>query len=186
MTIPLNQVISSSSTSPTGTILPFGGTVASIPSGYLACDGSVVAQATFPTLFAVLGTKWDTGGEGGGNFRLPDLRGKSFVGLNDGTLPAGEDGGFATRVLAALGGTEVMTSHTHLLTQHAHNFDPIGTAANAETTVVASGAGALVASADHSHDIGSGTTADAGAAGDRSGTPSNMTPFAVAPYIIKT
>lgn len=57
---------------PAGVISPFGGPVA--PSGYLACDGSVVSQTTYAALYAAIGTTWNTSGEGAGNFRLPDLR----------------------------------------------------------------------------------------------------------------
>jgi microcystin-dependent protein len=56
---------------PAGVISPFGGTVA--PSGYLPCDGSVVSQTTYAALYAAISTTWNTGGEGAGNFRLPDL-----------------------------------------------------------------------------------------------------------------
>lgn len=69
---------------PSGAILPFAGS--SVPAGYLLCDGSEVAQSTYPSLYAALGTTWDESakqdGTGGnyttpsvGNFRIPDLRG---------------------------------------------------------------------------------------------------------------
>lgn len=57
---------------PAGVISPFGGTVA--PSGYLLCDGSIVSQTTYSALYAAISTAWNTGGEGAGNFRLPDLQ----------------------------------------------------------------------------------------------------------------
>jgi hypothetical protein len=43
-----------------------------LPAGLLPADGSVVAQATYPRLFAAILTTHNTGGEGAGNFRLPN------------------------------------------------------------------------------------------------------------------
>jgi microcystin-dependent protein len=61
---------------PTGFILPYAANAPiPLPSGYLECDGSVIAQALYTNLFAVIGSTYNTGGEGPSNFRLPDLRG---------------------------------------------------------------------------------------------------------------
>jgi hypothetical protein len=46
--------------------------VATLPAGLLLANGSVVAQGTYPRLFAAIGTAYNTGGEGAGNFRLPN------------------------------------------------------------------------------------------------------------------
>ncbi len=62
-----------------GAVLPIGSSVEmygdAVPAGYLSCDGQEVAQASYPELFAVIGTTWDvTGGVAApvaGNFRLP-------------------------------------------------------------------------------------------------------------------
>ena len=56
----------------TGLIVPWG--AASIPSGFLECNGAAVSQATYAALFAVIG--YDYGNPGGGNFNLPDLTDK--------------------------------------------------------------------------------------------------------------
>lgn len=87
-----------------GTILPFGGIAANIPTGYLVCDGSVVSQGQYVSLFSAIGTNWNTGGEGAGNFRLPDLRGRDILG-------AGTGAGLSPRAVGQTGGEE-----THLLT----------------------------------------------------------------------
>ncbi len=88
---------------PTGTILDFGGSVA--PSGYLLCDGSVVSQTTEAALYTAIGTFWNTGGEGAGNFRLPDLRGRVTLGKGD------MGGAGANRLGASLSGTRASTSN---------------------------------------------------------------------------
>lgn len=54
----------------TGTIIPFGS--ASVPSGYLACDGSAISRSTYSALFSVIGTTWGTG-DGSTTFNLPNL-----------------------------------------------------------------------------------------------------------------
>ena len=55
----------------------------SVPSGWLACDGSTKNIASYPGLAAVLGTSF--GGDGVTTFGLPDLRGRVPVGLGTGT-----------------------------------------------------------------------------------------------------
>lgn len=50
----------------------------------LVCDGSTVSEVTYAELFAVIGTKWNTGGEPGGQFRLPAIRGKFLRAFDDG------------------------------------------------------------------------------------------------------
>lgn len=45
------------------------------PGRWLRCNGAVVLRATYPDLFAAIGTTYNTGGESGTQFRLPDKRG---------------------------------------------------------------------------------------------------------------
>lgn len=93
---------------PAGALIMFAGTAA--PSGWLLCDGSVVSQSTYASLFSVVGSTYNTGGEGAGNFRLPDLRGRVPVGRNAGT--------FST--LGATGGAETVTLTTAQMPSHSH------------------------------------------------------------------
>lgn len=59
-------------------------TGATPPYGFLKRNGAVVPQATYPELYDVIGTTFNTGGEGAGNFRLPEARGESDIGWDDG------------------------------------------------------------------------------------------------------
>jgi len=59
----------------TGLIIPWGS--ASVPSGFLECNGAAVSEATYAALFAVIGYTY--GNPGGGNFNLPDLTDKVAV-----------------------------------------------------------------------------------------------------------
>nr|DAK65057.1 MAG TPA: tail collar fiber protein [Caudoviricetes sp.] len=61
---------------PTGSILPFAGS--SIPSGYLACNGSAISRTTYSALYNVIGTKYGSG-NGSTTFNLPNLEDNRFM-----------------------------------------------------------------------------------------------------------
>lgn len=48
-------------------------TMAAIPAGWLEMNGQIVSQTTYAKLFGVIGTTYNTGAEGAGNFRLPNM-----------------------------------------------------------------------------------------------------------------
>jgi microcystin-dependent protein len=68
---------------PAGSIIAYAG--ASVPNGWLLCDGSSYAISTYQNLSTALGTTYNTqrnqstgspwSSPGGGNFRVPDFRG---------------------------------------------------------------------------------------------------------------
>jgi microcystin-dependent protein len=105
-----------SDATPTGTILPFAGSVA--PSGYQLCDGSSLNRSSYSKLFAVIGTTY--GSADGASFKVPDLRGRTIIG-------AGTGSGLSTRTLGANGGAEThtltineMPSHNHTINDPSH------------------------------------------------------------------
>jgi microcystin-dependent protein len=82
---------------PAGVLNPFAG--ASLPAGWLWCDGTEYAQSSYSALYSAISTSYNTGGETAGYFRVPDLRGRVAVGKgthadvnqltdNDGISPA--------------------------------------------------------------------------------------------------
>jgi Phage Tail Collar Domain len=81
---------------PPGTIVAYGGLTAP-SSAWLLCDGSSVASATYPALFAVIGTSFGNGSNGAGNFNVPDLRGMFLRGLDPGNLQTHRDPDAANR-----------------------------------------------------------------------------------------
>jgi microcystin-dependent protein len=99
------------------------------PGGkWLLCDGRVLSEGSYPLLFGAIGTTWNTGAEGAGNFRIPDCRGRALVG-------AGAGAGLTNRAVGAAFGAEThdlsvseMPSHDHGDTDsysHDHgNTDP--------------------------------------------------------------
>jgi len=64
---------------PVGTII--WSAAASVPAGYLLCNGSAVGRATYPELFAAIGTTFGSG-DGSTTFNLPNLIDKFIEGGN--------------------------------------------------------------------------------------------------------
>ena len=80
-----------------------------VQAGWLECDGSVKVRATYAALFTAISTTYNTGGEAGTDFRLPDLRGEFVRGWDHGR---GVDAG------RVLGSSQVdgLKAHTHFIT----------------------------------------------------------------------
>lgn len=66
---------------PTGTISMFAGTTAP-NADWLLCDGAAVSRTTFSALFALVSTSFGIG-DGSTTFNVPDLRGRTPVGLDN-------------------------------------------------------------------------------------------------------
>jgi microcystin-dependent protein len=128
----------------------------SAPTGWLLCDGTSYASASYTTLFSVIG---QTFGGAGSDFAVPNLKGKVVVGI-DATQASfdarGETGGAMTHQHAASNsgttnighnhaidppstGSSGAGDHGHSLTDHSHYSDHSHYA-------------------DHSHYINPGTT----------------------------
>lgn len=67
---------------PVGAVLSFP--MGIVAPGYLELDGSVQSTAVYPDLAAYLGTTFNKGDEGVGNFRLPESRGEFLRGWDHG------------------------------------------------------------------------------------------------------
>ncbi|USU01789.1 phage tail-collar fiber domain-containing protein [Pseudomonas siliginis] len=67
---------------PVGAVLAFPTGI--VAPGYLELDGSAQSIATYPDLAAFLGTTYNKGDEGAGNFRLPESRGEFLRGWDHG------------------------------------------------------------------------------------------------------
>jgi microcystin-dependent protein len=86
--------------------------------GWLKCAGTAVSRTTYATLFAAIGTTYGAG-DGSTTFNLPDYRGRSLFGVDDGSgrLGSGRPGGITgAAVLGATGGEQ---SHVTLNTETA-------------------------------------------------------------------
>ena len=62
---------------PAGSVIAWSGS--SIPSGWLACDGTAVSRTTYAALFAITSTDYGVG-DGSTTFNLPDLSDRVIVG----------------------------------------------------------------------------------------------------------
>lgn len=104
---------------PPGVIVPYAGSgvSASVPSGWLLCDGSAVSRTgATAALFAVIQTTYGVG-NGTTTFNLPNLKNKFPVGL-------GDSGAAWASSLAMTGGSANATliQHQHSLGNHRHTM----------------------------------------------------------------
>jgi microcystin-dependent protein len=109
------QYVDNLTGSPAGVIMAFAGTTA--PSGFLACNGAAVSQTTYAALYDAIGATWNTGGEGAGNFRLPDLRGMFVRGT--GTNATGSSSG-AVGPSVGTYAADTYLNHNHAITDPGH------------------------------------------------------------------
>lgn len=65
---------------PAGTIASYAG--ASVPTGWLLCNGANVSRTTYANLFNAIGTRWGAG-DGSTTFALPDSDGRVLQGTTD-------------------------------------------------------------------------------------------------------
>ena len=65
---------------PAGTIVSYAG--ASVPTGWLLCNGANVSRTTYANLFNAIGTRWGAG-NGSTTFTLPDSDGRVLQGATD-------------------------------------------------------------------------------------------------------
>lgn len=115
-----NLLVNSMVLVPTGTVVSFIKSTA--PAGWLICDGTAYSRSHFSKLFFVIGT---TFGGDVSTFNVPDLRGRTIIGIGSGvgltTRNLGDTGGEETHTLTLseipahshTGNTSVVASHTH-------------------------------------------------------------------------
>jgi microcystin-dependent protein len=179
--------------SPVGTIDMFAGPIASVPSGWLICDGSAISRTTYAGLFAIVGTIYGAG-DGSTTFNLPDLRDKFIVGArqDDSGVPKTN----ITGSLTASGGSKdaVNVSHTHTATVtdsgHTHttaiNYTTVGGGGSSRQWYGRTGTLDVSGSTD-SKDSSSATTGVtvSNSTEGASGTNANLPPYVVLAYKIK-
>lgn len=76
-------VVNTLPNAPIGSIIAYAG--ASIPVGYLNCDGSAVSRTVYADLYTAIGTTWGAG-DGSTTFNIPDLRSATLRGVGTPTL----------------------------------------------------------------------------------------------------
>jgi microcystin-dependent protein len=107
---------------PTATIVPWSS--ASVPSGFLECNGTAVSRSTYSALFAIVGTTYGAG-DGSTTFNTPDLQDNTPVGKS-GTKALGSTGGANTVAVTATGNVGGSTANASLstgqLASHTHTY----------------------------------------------------------------
>jgi microcystin-dependent protein len=109
---------------PTGTVAMWITTTA--PSGWLICDGSPVSRSTFSGLFDIIGTSFGVG-DGSTTFNLPNLRGRTAVGLDvsqtefDSVGKTGGNKAVTLTVAQMPVHNHTQNAHTHTQNSHSHN-----------------------------------------------------------------
>jgi microcystin-dependent protein len=100
----------------TGIVVPWGS--ASIPSGFLLCDGQSVSTSTFAALFAVIAYTY---GGSGANFNVPDLRDRTVAGVsNTKSLAQAIGANTVTPTGNIAGSTGATTLTTSQIASHSH------------------------------------------------------------------
>ncbi|WP_416760151.1 phage tail protein [Pseudomonas sp. BNK-6] len=115
----IESMIAQASSLPVGSIVAFP--KASVPPGFLEIDGSVQSSAAYPDLAAYLGTTFNKGDEGAGNFRLPESRGEFLRGWDHGrgvdpgrALGSKQDASIVSAGDAAMTGASVVAFYNDL------------------------------------------------------------------------
>ena len=109
------------------------------PRGWALCEGQLLAINQNQALFSLLGTTF--GGDGRTTFALPDLRGRSVVGVGTGagisTISWGERGGIENAQLTV----NNLPSHNHVVSIGVNNT--AGEESNASGQIISNHTGAF-------------------------------------------
>jgi microcystin-dependent protein len=170
---------------PTATIVPWSS--ASVPSGFLECNGQAVSRSTYAALFAIVSTTYGTG-DGATTFNVPDLQDNVAVSKSPNKNLASTGGANTVAATGNIGGasanatlsTPQLASHSHPgggnaapnsvrgQTQLGQNIQPGFSSANTGNTGGGGG---------HSHNLSANFSGDA---------TSVLQPYLTVIYIIKT
>jgi len=165
---------------PTATIVPWSS--ASVPSGFLECNGQAVSRSTYSALFAIVATTYGTG-DGSSTFNVPNLSDNVAVGKSNNKALASTGGANTVSSSGNIGGstanatlsTAQLASHNHpgggnQASQALFNPGQAGTFSPTTTGNTGSGQG-------HSHNMSANFTGSA---------TSVVQPYLTIIYIIKT
>ena len=103
---------------PTATIVPWSS--ASVPTGFLECNGAAVSRSTYAALFAIVSTTYGAG-DGASTFNVPNLGDNVPVGKSNNKALASTGGANTVASTGNIGGTTAnATLSTAQLSSHDH------------------------------------------------------------------
>jgi microcystin-dependent protein len=158
------------------------------PTGWLYCDGASLSTSTYSDLFSVIGYEF---GGSGASFDLPDLRGRTAVGMDNlGGTSANVITDAAADGIGGTYGTETVTLAESEMPAHTHTLD-IDTYAGHDQVAedFVAGVGVEVAvGIDHDVESGAGAHTHTGTAETTGGDGAhlNVQPSLFMNYLIKT
>ena len=160
----------------TGIVIPWGS--ASVPSGFLECNGQSVSRATYAALFAVVGTTYGAG-DGSTTFLVPDLQDKTVLSKSNTKALASTMGANTVTPTGNVGGSAGSTTlTTPEIAAHTHSVQvgggsQFGSSSQAQNMNTGSTGGGQ----SHTHNLSANYTGDA---------TSVLQPYLTLIYIIKT
>jgi len=163
----------------TGIIVPWGS--ASIPSGFLECNGAAVSRSTYAALFAVVGTAYGSG-NGSTTFNVPDLQDKTVLSKSNTKALASTGGANTVSQTGNIGGSAASTTiTTNEMPSHSHTGatggGPRGTGnQGTRRTIYTTTSAATGGGGGHTHNLSLNFSG---------GSKSVLQPFLTLIYIIK-
>lgn len=169
------MAISRTEVQPTMAGAIMGWTSASLPTGWVLCDGTSYATATYPNLFALIGYKF---GGSGANFNVPNIQSRIIAGLSGANKIADLD---ANSV-----GTPSASNTGNYSADHAHNANTGNVSADHAHQFFQGGAtwGSPGINANHFHGLNTGNDSANHTHSMQSHT--HLTPDLVINFMIKT
>lgn len=172
----------------TGIVVPWGS--AAIPSGFLLCDGTSYATASYTALFAVIAYTY---GGSGANFNVPDLRDRTICGVssaNSKTLAQTVGANTVTPTGNISGSTGATTLTSNQIPSHLHNASAISPASpegNPQRSGPLQTTGSSSPTSFNTANTGGGSSHDHTLSANFSGSANSvLQPTLVLNYIIKT
>lgn len=99
-----------------GVVFEWPGTLATVPAGFLPCDGRAISRTTYSALFALWGTTYGVG-DASSTFNIVDDRGRVVAGMDNMGTVAGAANRVTDTDADTLGGTDGTETHTLLQTE---------------------------------------------------------------------
>jgi len=170
---------------PTATIVPWSS--ASVPTGFLECNGQTVSRSTYSALFAIIGTTYGAG-DGSSTFLVPDLQNNVAIGKSNNKALASTGGANTVASTGNVAGSTAnhtlseaeLASHTHTAGGNRQQLNsPSGSPGNPSRGFVnnPTSTGSAGSGSGHSHNMSANFSGDA---------TSVVQPYLTVIYIIKT